>query len=156
MMLYIEDSGLTKTQTRVLELAGRWAGRQLRIPKNTRVIVACIRFVSAKHRKEKVMAEVGCITPRLYMVSLSPTVVRWCGALKIDGLDFYFHELTHVKQYALGQLHETKVRGREIWKGRDVTDIDYWQKPYEKEAFSRGRKLAYKFRELADDILEGI
>ena len=43
------------------------------------------------------------------------------------------HELIHVKQYARKEM--TYKNGKTYWKGRDCTDKDYWDQPWEKEAF---------------------
>jgi hypothetical protein len=55
------------------------------------------------------------------------------------------HELVHVKQFVMGELNEeqTKFRG-----GRFDTDVvDYWDLPWEIEAFGRERGLYIRFVE---------
>lgn len=60
------------------------------------------------------------------------------------------HECVHVKQYASGELKE----GHHLWRYQIVPpDINYWESPWEIEAFGRERglytmyceKIGYKF-----------
>lgn len=55
------------------------------------------------------------------------------------------HEMVHAKQYALGQL---KVRGKSwYWMGRRVK-VDYYDTPWELEAFGKERILANKIAKI--------
>ena len=40
------------------------------------------------------------------------------------------HELVHVKQFARGELTENL----QYWKGKDHSETEYWDQPWEKEA----------------------
>ena len=60
------------------------------------------------------------------------------------------HEMTHVKQYAKGELSDSmKVMYRCKWQGKQYnTDkIDYWDTPWEIEAHGRERGLYVQFIE---------
>ena len=53
------------------------------------------------------------------------------------------HEMVHVKQFALGQT-QIKYRGKKptfYWLGRRIR-ADYWDQPWEQEAWRRERVLA--------------
>ena len=50
------------------------------------------------------------------------------------------HECVHIKQYERGELKD--VRGKQMWKGKDCTDLSYSKQPWEKEAFSLQKDLA--------------
>jgi hypothetical protein len=53
------------------------------------------------------------------------------------------HEMVHVKQFALGQT-QVKYRGEKptfYWMGKRV-QADYWDQPWEQEAWRRERVLA--------------
>lgn len=50
------------------------------------------------------------------------------------------HEMVHVKQYLRGELKY--LRGKELWKGRDCTDMEYMEQPWEKEAYKMQDELA--------------
>jgi hypothetical protein len=44
--------------------------------------------------------------------------------------------MVHVKQYAKGELKERYKYGhKQLWKGKDHSDTDYWDQPWEKEAY---------------------
>lgn len=60
------------------------------------------------------------------------------------------HECVHLKQYAMGELQESHL----VWRGVKMDpDINYWESPWEIEAFGRERglysmyceKLGHKF-----------
>jgi hypothetical protein len=58
-------------------------------------------------------------------------------------IDTVCHEMVHVKQFALGQA-QVKYRGEKptfYWLGRKVR-ADYWDQPWEQEAWRRERVLA--------------
>jgi len=50
------------------------------------------------------------------------------------------HEMVHVKQGVRGEL--TEKLGAQMWKGKDHTDTDYYDQPWEKEAYRMEGKLA--------------
>ena len=53
------------------------------------------------------------------------------------------HEMVHVKQYARGQVTHSKNRKARYWMGKKVKE-DYYNQPWEIEAFSKERVLANK------------
>ena len=63
---------------------------------------------------------------------------------KMDSLYEYIaticHECVHVQQHCMGILNE--VRGKQMWKGSDYTEVAYSKQPWEKEAFAMQHKLA--------------
>lgn len=58
------------------------------------------------------------------------------------------HELVHVKQYAKGELKDYMVHKWCRWKDEifQVDDIDYWEAPWEIEAFGREVGLVHKYK----------
>jgi len=47
------------------------------------------------------------------------------------------HELVHIWQYVRGDLVQEHIRGlgpRMVWKGEDMTSVDYADRPWEQEA----------------------
>ena len=52
------------------------------------------------------------------------------------------HEMVHVKQGVRGELREKA--GAQLWKNskKDHADTDYWEQPWEKEAYRLEGKLA--------------
>lgn len=55
------------------------------------------------------------------------------------------HECVHLKQYALGELNDNHTR----WRGTRINDekINYWELPWEIEAYGRERGLYTMFCE---------
>jgi hypothetical protein len=66
------------------------------------------------------------------------------SALSIESMiDILCHEMVHVKQFALGQM-QVKYCGEKTtlyWIGKKV-QADYWDQPWEQEAWRRERVLA--------------
>jgi hypothetical protein len=60
------------------------------------------------------------------------------------------HEMVHVKQYATGQLRDS-MRGPSLqrWMNMPINsnDIEYWDLPWEVEAYGRERGLYFRFRQ---------
>lgn len=60
------------------------------------------------------------------------------------------HEMVHVKQYATGELRDS-LRGPTLhrWMNKpyDAKDVDYWDQPWEIEAYGREYGLYLRFRE---------
>ena len=58
------------------------------------------------------------------------------------------HEMVHVKQYARNEMNDGIVKGRARWKTKFIPeDTNYWDLPWEKEAYRMEKKLA-------DDVWE--
>jgi len=58
-----------------------------------------------------------------------------------DVLRTLAHEMVHVKQYVYGEMNESMTR----WKGTKVAAGDYWNEPWEIEAYGREAGLFTKF-----------
>lgn len=60
------------------------------------------------------------------------------------------HELTHLKQFATGELNNTiRPANHSKWQGVLVNEdkVDYWDLPWEIEAHGRERGLYYRFQD---------
>lgn len=55
------------------------------------------------------------------------------------------HEMVHVKQYARGALAYRGDFAKTLWKGHDHSKTDYFDQPWEKEAYKLEQKLYDKF-----------
>ena len=65
------------------------------------------------------------------------------------------HEMVHVKQYAKGQMtHPNGGRSR-LWHGKKIR-AEYYDCPWEIEAFSKERVLANKVFKIIDKVYTGI
>jgi len=76
--------------------------------------------------------------PREFLI-----VVKKCESLR-KTLMTIAHECVHVKQFAIGELSENQSS----WRGKHIKDdIEYWESPWEIEAFGRERGLYTLFCE---------
>ena len=57
------------------------------------------------------------------------------------------HEMVHVKQYARNEMNDGIVKGKEGGRNNTSEDTNYWDLPWEKEAYRMEKKLA-------DDVWE--
>ena len=59
------------------------------------------------------------------------------------------HEMVHLKQYAKGELKDYVKANKCKWLGEqyDSDELDYWDHPWEIEAYGRERGLYVKFKE---------
>lgn len=75
--------------------------------------------------------------PREFEIELHPGI----GAHNI--LETLAHEMVHVKQYAYNEMNESATR----WRGMKVNpdNMDYWNEPWEIEAYGLSTGLFQKF-----------
>lgn len=59
------------------------------------------------------------------------------------------HEMVHLKQYAKGELKDYIKVDKCKWMGEqyEIDKLDYWDQPWEIEAYGRERGLYVKFKE---------
>jgi len=97
--------------------------------KNLRVIVKYVKDIDGDGDGRMIWLDDNH-NPREYMIEINNTLKR------DRQLEAIAHEITHVKQYAKGELKDM-VRGanRVKWHSRPVSnDTDYWFEPWEIEA----------------------
>lgn len=90
-----------------------------------------------------------CGKPREFLIELNPQI----GAREI--LDTLAHEMVHVKQYAYSETNERLTR----WKGEYISeDVDYYDQPWEVEAYGMAVGLFTKFaiQEKLWEVFDGI
>lgn len=75
--------------------------------------------------------------PRKFLIEIHPGI----GVRAI--LETLAHEMVHVKQYIMGETNDQLS----VWRGRklDSDAIDYWDHPWELDAYGREPGLSYKF-----------
>lgn len=87
--------------------------------------------------------------PREFLIEIHPGI----GARYI--LETLAHEMVHIKQYINGETNETLS----LWRGKkiDPDKIDYWEHPWEVDAYGREMGLLTKFavQEALWEVLEG-
>lgn len=66
---------------------------------------------------------------------------------KLIMLQALAHEFVHAKQFAYGELKDRYVKKQHIttWLGQDCTDLMYWDRPWEIEAYGLEPGLVAKF-----------
>jgi hypothetical protein len=86
--------------------------------------------------------------PREFLIEINSLI----GARDI--LDTLAHEMVHIKQYVYGETNEHLTR----WKGQVISDVDYFDHPWEIEAFGMSRGLFTRFviQEKLWEVFEGI
>lgn len=65
------------------------------------------------------------------------------------------HEMVHVKQYAKGQMSHTKNQRGRLWMGQKIK-TEYYDSPWEIEAFTKERVLANKVFKIIDKAYNSI
>jgi hypothetical protein len=141
MKLWIDDSAFNADETQLVEVASFFAADRLEIPKHARVLV----YRTAMHGTRDKWGECEMLTPRLFVVKITPKCARSMRALEYSGLLIFFHELTHVAQGALGRLTYTRTLHRPRFHGELIDGYDYEKDPSEQEAWRKGRELARLF-----------
>ena len=87
--------------------------------------------------------------PRKFLIEVNPNQ----GARGI--LETIAHEMVHIKQYITGETNDQLS----VWRGRKVDSdaIDYWDHPWEIDAFGREVGLSHRFvvQNQLWDVFEG-
>jgi len=75
--------------------------------------------------------------PRKFLIEIHSGI----GARNI--LETLAHEMVHVKQYIMNETNDSLT----IWRGKKINSkkVDYWNHPWEIDAFGRETGLLYKF-----------
>jgi hypothetical protein len=138
MEIDFQYSGRRTVKKLAAEAAVRFFRKELRLERSHwKMVVMFTRTVAdLGHR--------GCVrvpVPGLIVMELDP------GLTQEQMIYTVAHEMVHVKQYATGRLRDETVRGRlvPIWNGRRCTVKDYFDLPWERQAFQNERLLANRF-----------
>ena len=140
--------GGKKFEKDLLEQFTLWAGYKLlgpRIAKNSQVIVHLKKYKEKAENLGSCVADDELLYPRSFLIEVdrSQTPKQLIQTLA--------HEMTHVKQFAFGELKYPK-RNQTLtkWKGETFqdTDVDYWDAEWETEARGREVGLYMQFIEL--------
>jgi hypothetical protein len=65
------------------------------------------------------------------------------------------HEMVHVKQYAKGQMTHTKNQRGRLWMGQKIR-AEYYDSPWELEAFGKERVLANKVFKIIEKAYDSV
>lgn len=129
-----------KKERQIIESAALFAAKKL-FPRFK--VSITFRFIKNLHEIEKIEGDVDYeddeLKPRDFIVRLNK------GMLEEHLITLVFHELVHIKQYLRKELvykFDTKNWGyKTYFKGRDVTNLKYYDQPFEKEAYRLQEKL---------------
>lgn len=91
---------------------------------------------------------VCAVSPGLIVMELDPTLPQEQMILTVA------HEMVHVKQYATGRMRNERVRGRVVtyWNGQACKIKNYFDMPWELQAFRNERVLANRFAQFLDKL----
>lgn len=80
--------------------------------------------------------------PRIFQIEVNSNIRK-----KRDIFETIAHEMVHVKQYATRELVQPARGNFQRWQGYDYTDgtMDYWDEPWEIEAYGRSIGLFSRF-----------
>ena len=137
--LYYEGYN-NKAERKIIESAALFASNKL-FPRHK--VSVTIILVNNLHKKENIQGDViyeDCGSrPRDFTIRLHK------GMDEAELATLIFHEFVHIKQYIRKELvlkYDSKLAEYKIYfKGKDVSNIKYWDLPYEKEAYKLQEKL---------------
>jgi len=135
----------------IIKKASHYFAEQLISPKMLQQIHLKIKFDSKleEYGYASVKQHASLKKRRHYLIEINPHI----GARDI--LDTLAHEMVHIKQYVYGETNESLTR----WKGQMISeDVDYFNHPWEIEAYGMSRGLFTKFvvQEKLWEIFDGI
>jgi hypothetical protein len=106
-------------------------------------ITVTVRFVDGLKRKDKMLADIGHKGKRCFDIRIEKKLTHKKTMMALA------HEFTHLKQYANGELKEKKKNGKWItnWINESYVedDIQYYDRPWEIEAFGREQGLYFQW-----------
>jgi hypothetical protein len=143
--MFIKTRGKADKVTNTMcKEAARWYGRRLLGEKLYQNIELILDFKDEDISNDLLgfcFYHIDDISMRKFTISLSPKLS------KKNILTALAHEMVHLKQYARGELKDF-VRAKGVkWKGKiyDEEKLDYWDHPWEIEAYGRERGLYIRY-----------
>ena len=146
MLLTIK--GGTKKQRADVQSIATYVGLKLLHPKTFPLIEVDIDLINNLYDKEgnigDVIQEDTNYRPKWFTMQVDTSVSRR------RMLETVCHEMVHIQQFATGRLHEIS-RGTK-WEGKLYkNEPDYWDRPWEIEAYAEQEKMltAFKYESVA-------
>lgn len=106
----------------------------------------CLKKLLPRHRTIDVTVEFKKIDAYGYCMEeddkgrlFTITINKGLGLFEL--ISTICHEMIHLKQYARRELRQD-ANGNTMWKKKAYNTVDYWDAPWEKEAFKLEGKLA--------------
>ena len=137
-MILIASGGGRKLEHELSEKICHYMVREL-LPR-IRNLTIYVDFQKNLEETDGMMAYAMDLNDRCFEIGVDKELITKYGYREF--ITALCHEMVHVKQYLRGELKY--LRGKELWKGRDCTDMEYMEQPWEKEAYKLQEKLALK------------
>ena len=128
----ITVSGGTKRKRALVESVAEFMVQQL-LPRHRTLDIEII--LSNLMKDSGVCGFCNAYAEREFMIELDKTLDHY------DLIETVCHEMIHLKQYARRELRQD-ANGNTMWKKKAYNTVDYWDAPWEKEAFKLEGKLA--------------
>lgn len=83
------------------------------------------------------------VNPKVFTITINENLNRRHTLLALA------HEMVHLKQYATNELKDYSAKNKVRWRGNkfDINNIEYWDHPWEIEAYGRELGLYARFKE---------
>lgn len=140
MKLYIEGKTTKLTRQQIQSACYFFAQTLLssRMLKNLTVYVKYVDQLGVKGLTEFIDCNVS---PREFIISIDPKQSKRNQLLTLA------HEFVHVKQYVTGEMKQYLSKPAIKWYKQTIyyEDVEYWDLPWEIEAYGRELGLYYKY-----------
>jgi hypothetical protein len=136
IMIAVVSKGGRKAHRELAEKVCYFMIKKL-MPRHRKIVVG-IEFQANLEKNDGMMAYAMDLEDRVFEIGIDRDLMKNHGLREF--ITAVCHEMVHVKQYVKGELKYTG--GKELWKGRDCTDMEYMEQPWEKEAYRLQDKLA--------------
>ena len=148
--MIIHVKGSNKAVRKLVEIAAWYYAEKLmgkRLINNLEININLKRSLYEKDKTEgTAIWEDESYRPKEFTIELD------CSAKVRNILTTLAHEMVHIKQWAKGEMYEYAIPGKvRFMKTKyDMNDLDYWDFPWEIEAFGKQLGLFVRFCEFME------
>ena len=145
--MIIHVKGSNKSVRKLIEIAAWYYAEKLMGKRTIANLEIHIKLKRGLYKKDNTEGtaiwEDESYRPKEFTIELD------CGVKIRNMLITLAHEMVHIKQWAKGEMYEYAVPGKvRFMKTKyDMNDLDYWDYPWEIEAFGRQLGLFVRFCE---------
>lgn len=132
-MNIVETTGGIQRQRQLAALAVEWFLKH-KLPRFRTLAID----IELKNLKGKIYGFCECVEPRRFTIEIQ----RGMSDRKM--ISTVLHEMIHVKQYVRNELIDIDA-GKIQWKSRKFKDVDYWDQPWEREAYRYDERFTDEF-----------
>jgi hypothetical protein len=140
-MVLVVTRGGRKLERELAEKVCYYMAKAL-MPRHRKIFIS-VEFQKGLEEKEDMMAYAMDCDDRCFEIGIDKEIMTKYGLREF--ITAVCHEMVHVKQYVKRELVEKE--GKQLWKGRNCTDVEYMEQPWEKEAYRLQDKLAMEIWE---------